>query len=192
MGRGLAARVLVRAAVVCALGGGAGIATNHWSGRPVTLGEPVYAASSSGVAACSADAEATPPKPVPRISQTEARTACDACTAAFVDARGENAYAQGHIPGALHLPPEGHPDEASLLERLRARRTVVVYDEDGAACHLAQGVAQRLKAAGVQDVRVLDGSWVAWEASGAPAESGSCDLCAPTSTQTAQGREARP
>jgi thiosulfate/3-mercaptopyruvate sulfurtransferase len=62
------------------------------------------------------------------------------------------------------------------MDKLRAHHTVIVYDDD-VGCQLAEGVAERLRAAGLPDVRVLDGNWAEWEASGAPAESGPCELC---------------
>jgi len=147
---------------------------NPWTPRPVTLGRPVFASSTSGTASCSAPTSAAM-TPV-RISQPEARTACNACTAAFVDARGENAFALGHISGALHLPAAGQLDEPSFLSHLKGFQTVVVYDDD-IGCKLAEGVAKRLMASGLANVRVLDGNWTQWASSGGPAQSGACEEC---------------
>jgi len=82
---------------------------------------------------------------------------------------------RGHIPGAVHLPPAGHPDEAAEMQscaashagRLRLRRRV----------RLAEGVADRLAAAGFKDVRLLEGSWTEWMKAGGPAQSGACKAC---------------
>jgi 3-mercaptopyruvate sulfurtransferase SseA len=163
----------VRAAIIAVLGTGIGLAANPLTPRPVPLGTPVYPASASGTATCSAPHGAAEPT---RITQSEARKACDACSATFVDARGENEFAQGHIPGAIHLPPSGHPDEQATFDRLRGTKTIIVYDSD-VGCGLATGVADRLARAGLGDVRVMDGSWTQWESSGGPAESGACEQC---------------
>jgi 3-mercaptopyruvate sulfurtransferase SseA len=166
-------RLLVRVIAIAVAGAGLGLAVNPLTPRPARLGTAVYPASASGAATCSAHAEPAPPV---RISQQDAKQACEACSAAFVDARGESAFAEGHIPGAFHLPPSGHPDETALLQKLRGYREVIVYDDD-VGCKLAAGVAQRLKDDGLDDVRVLDGSWVKWLSSGGPAESGACEMC---------------
>ena len=161
-----------RAALIVLAGAGLGLLANPVTPRPLALSRPVFAASASGTATCSGAVAKEPT----RISQGEARSACDACTAAFVDARGENAFALGHIAGALHLPPSGHPDESSTLDHLKGYKTVVVYDDD-VGCRLAEGAARRLLAAGLTDVRVLDGNWSTWASSGGPAQSGACEEC---------------
>jgi 3-mercaptopyruvate sulfurtransferase SseA len=171
-------RYAVQALAIGVLGGGIGLGLNAAAKRPVRLSQPVFAASASGQTACSAPPGAEAPKPVARISQPDARNACQACSAAFVDARSENAFANGHIPGALHLPPAGENEEAAVLTKLRGQRTVVVYDDD-VGCKLAEGVAERLRNSGLSDVRVLEGSWSQWEALGSPAESGTCEICEP-------------
>ena len=106
----------------------------------------------------------------------EATRRCAACTAGFVDARTAAEFAQGHVTGAVHLPPSGHPDEATAVAALRAFPLVVVYD-GGYACALAEDVARRLERAGLPDVRVLDGGWRGWLAAGGPGESGACSAC---------------
>ncbi len=181
-------QLLAQAAAVCVLGGAAGVATNRWSAHPVSLAQPIYAAASTGAGVCSAEsAQPAEHTTVPRMSLAEARSACLSCTAAFVDARAASAFAEGHVPGAVHLPPAEHPDMSAVMDKLRAHHTVIVYDDD-VGCQLAEGAARRLRAEGLPDVRVLDGNWTQWEASGAPAESGSCELCPPPSVAS----ESRP
>ncbi len=110
---------------------------------------------------------------------------------------GEEAYSQGHIPGALYLHLERHlsamPPAPALCggrhplpprevfaatmaaQGLRPGRPVVVYDA-------AQGMyAARawwmLRWIGHEQVQVLDGGWAAWLASGGATEAG---VLAPT------------
>ena len=149
------------------------------SPHPLSLLEPVVPASASATATCGGHEVAhLAPAPPRMMPLSDALAACASCTAAFVDARGAAAFEEGHIPGAFHLPPEGHPDAGAMLARLESYPTVVVYDADAkGGCRLAQGVADRLVAAGCRDVRVLEGSWTAWEAAQGPAVAGACSAC---------------
>ncbi|MGW0024595.1 sulfurtransferase [Rhodococcus sp. NPDC003383] len=96
---------------------------------------------------------------------------------------GRAAYAAGHIPGAVYVDLESdlsdhtvpgrgrHPlPSADALEAALRRwgvdngDTVVVYDDWNRA-----GSARAwwlLRAAGLEDVRILDGGWAAWRAAG--------------------------
>ena len=157
------------------LGGSAlGLGINAGSRHPIRLGEPVYPASASGSAQCGTHAAIVGRHLT--MSQREAVASCAACTSGFVDARGAHAFAEGHIPGAIHLPPAGHGDERAALDSLRKFSDVVVYDE-GADCDFAPGVADRLQSEGFQ-VRILDGGWSGWQGAGGPAQSGACQACA--------------
>lgn len=182
-------RLLIQTAVVIAVGALVGAGLNAASRHPVRLGQPVYAASASGTTQCGGGGgpEAQPaPARYATIPLAEAVQACDACTMGFIDARGAAAYAVGHIPGAVHLPPAelaasvGNPGAPGRgpdpLAPLRKFKTLVIYDDD-ASCDLAPGVAERLRAQGFE-VRILDGGWGAWQAQGGPAQSGACRACA--------------
>ncbi len=153
-----------------------GLVLNATSGRPAALNQPVYPAASSGISVCGSSPQAQHQAHGHRFMPlTEALTACAQCTVGFVDARGAAAFASGHIPGAVHLPPAGHSEEGKTLEQLGRFQTLVVYDEGG-SCGLAQGVADRLEALGFKDVRLLKG-WRDWEVAGGPAQSGACEAC---------------
>ncbi len=163
---------------ICAGGAVLGLVLNAASARPAALTRAVYPAAASGNSVCGASPEAQHEKHGHRsISQAEAVAACNGCSMGFVDARGAAAFAEGHVIGALHLPPAGHADEPAVLQKLRQFPTVVVYDSGG-GCGLAEGVADRLSAAGFPDVRLLEGSWQGWMSAGGPAQSGACQACA--------------
>lgn len=102
---------------------------------------------------------------------------------------GRDDFAAGHIPGALYLdldsqlsdhsvPNRGRhplPTGPALQESLRALGvndgdTVVVYDDAQASG--ASRAWWVLTAAGLQDVRILDGGWSAWQARGGEVETG--------------------
>lgn len=170
------ARLVAQSLAICVVGALIGLALNASSAHGVSLATPVYPAAASATV-CTDPAGAPPPREHPFIPLEEAM-ACQDCNAGFVDARGRVAFAYGHVPGAFHLPPE-EVDRA--LEPLRAFDLLIVYDDD-ARCALAQGVADRLVAAGFKDVRLLEGSWTAWEAARGPAQTGACATCAAKGT----------
>jgi rhodanese-related sulfurtransferase len=173
-------RLVLQMALLGAAGAALGLGANALSPRPAHLGRPVFAAAESGGGACAmpSASAAAPVIPLrsPRIGIDEAKGLCQACLAAFVDARGAADFAQGHVANAVHLPPAGHPDEARVIAELRTHPLVVVYDGDY-ACALADDVAGRLRRAGLTDVRVLEGAWTAWVAAGGPAAAGACGAC---------------
>ena len=160
--------------VLAVIGTVCGFAVNAASPRPVTLAVPVMSAAESGEGSCSEPLASD--TVLQRISIRDATAACDACSAAFVDARSAREFEEGHITGAVHLPPKGHADEAATLQTLAASPTVIVYDGDS-SCRLAEGVARRLLSAGISNVRILEGAWPGWIAAGGPGASGVCAEC---------------
>jgi rhodanese-related sulfurtransferase len=167
--------VLKESALIVLAGGLLGLGANAASPRPVALAQPVHAVAEGGAGACAVPGGAPEPA-ARRIGVEEAKGLCDACRAGFVDARAASEYAAGHVTGAVHLPPAGHPGEAAEIDALRAFPLVVVYDGDY-ACEVADEVAARLRRAGLGDVRVLEGAWPAWVAAGGPGASGFCPDC---------------
>lgn len=105
---------------------------------------------------------------------------------------GREHYLRGHVPGAVYVslddeltdhtvPDRGrHPLPSGSAVQAAARRwgvrdgrPVVVYDDWNRA-----GSARAwwvLTAAGITDVRILDGGWSAWTAAGGPVEAGPVD-----------------
>ena len=102
---------------------------------------------------------------------------------------GRDAFAAGHIPGAQYLDLDSQlsdhsrtglgrhplPTGPALQESLRGLGvndgdTVVVYDDAQAAG--SSRAWWTLTAAGLTDVRILDGGWAAWQADGGEIETG--------------------
>ena len=54
---------------------------------------------------------------IPRVSLADAKTAHDAGTAIFVDARPAASYTLGHIPGALSIPADELPKRLGELTK---------------------------------------------------------------------------
>lgn len=102
---------------------------------------------------------------------------------------GHPAYLEGHLPGAVFVDLDAdladhsvsgrgrHPLPTAQALQASARRwglndgdAVVVYDDwNGQAASRAWWL---LCAAGVSDVRILDGGWAAWQRLGGPVETG--------------------
>ncbi|MEW4527550.1 sulfurtransferase [Maioricimonas sp. JC845] len=98
----------------------------------------------------------------------------------ILDVRGEEAYAEAHVPGAvrvemddwksLALSEGGLQDADAWAERvsvlgIRRDTPVVVYSDNPTN---ATRIWWTLEYLGVPDVRVLDGGWAAWQEAGAP------------------------
>jgi len=88
----------------------------------------------------------------------------------FVDARSQNNYEQGHIPGAVSLPL-GQFDEMieSFLGKHALDQPMVTYCS-GRTCEDSHHLARLLLEAGFTDVRVFIDGFPGWEAEGYPVE----------------------
>lgn len=88
----------------------------------------------------------------------------------FVDARSQNNYEQGHIPGAVSLPL-GQFDEMieSFLSKHALDQPMVTYCS-GRTCEDSHHLARLLLEAGFTDVRVFIDGFPGWEAEGYPVE----------------------
>ncbi len=84
----------------------------------------------------------------------------------LVDTRGRDAFAAGHIPGAVHLPYREIDD--ATLEVLPQHRAVVTYCE-GPACNAATRGAALLAALGYR-VKEMLGGLEYWVREGYPVE----------------------
>jgi rhodanese-related sulfurtransferase len=90
----------------------------------------------------------------------------------FVDARPENQYQEGHLPGALIIPwQEVDRYFMEAAEQLEEEKTLVTYC-DGESCDLSHELALFLKDMGFTDVRVLVNGWTVWKQAGLPTEGG--------------------
>ena len=104
------------------------------------------------------------------ISLAEAKAHFDARDALFVDARGPEEYAEGHIPGAVNLMPDDfRATDPSISARLPKGRPIVTYC-DGPDCGKSSQLADRLVGAGYSKVSIFVEGWPAWEQAGYPAQ----------------------
>jgi rhodanese-related sulfurtransferase len=93
-------------------------------------------------------------------------------TFVLVDARGKDAWDQGHIPGAVHLP---HADIPARAADLLDRATPVVTYCWGPGCNGATRAALALARAGY-DVREMIGGVEYWVREGFPLRTAAGDV----------------
>jgi rhodanese-related sulfurtransferase len=93
--------------------------------------------------------------------------------AVFLDARSQYEFEQGHIQGALSLPPRNFASDFQDIKPLLAGKDAVITYCDGEACTLSHSLAKHLRDAGVKNVLVLKNGWSLWAAEKLPVAKGS-------------------
>ncbi|HEX7111589.1 MAG TPA: rhodanese-like domain-containing protein [Mizugakiibacter sp.] len=81
-----------------------------------------------------------------------------------VDVRTAEEYRDGHVPGALNVPYDQIGARAGMLD-VAHDAPIVVYCRTGKRAAIAQ---QTLEGLGYTHVRLLDGSFQAWQAAQLP------------------------
>ena len=153
-------RILLEALVIFVLGALIGLSLNYRQLAKLSAPRP---------AVPEAPLESTGPVPLYPIpaSLDEVRHLLQK-GALLVDARSQESYAEGHLPGAYSLPLA---KVERLLDPFRlqvpADLPLVVYCS-GNGCPDAFDLAKRLIAAGYRNVRVFEGGFAAWRAAGLP------------------------
>ena len=84
--------------------------------------------------------------------------------ATLVDIRDPNAYAAGHIVGAVSINPQALEDSVKKLKKQKSK-LVVVY---GSAVNQANQLAVKLRQSGFSEVKCLAGGLSAWQNAGFP------------------------
>jgi rhodanese-related sulfurtransferase len=129
---------------------------------------------------CHAPAKGFGESEVQWIDQTQARALVGSVGVAFVDCRPRSQFEGGHVSGAIHLDPRSSGVSPALRSALGGASTVIAYCDAERQCERSLEVAKQLTAAGLSDVRVLEGGLPAWLEHGFPAESGTCQQCEAT------------
>lgn len=101
---------------------------------------------------------------VPTISRGELLARLEAGEVVVVDVRPPAEYVAGHLPGAVHVPP----DHLDRLDDLPPGRDVVAYCR-GPYCVYADDAVRQLQARGRRAARLEDG-WPEWRHAGGPVE----------------------
>lgn len=89
-------------------------------------------------------------------------------TVCFVDSRDQEAFAAGHVEGAVNISAHRYDEEIRRQsDRIGKASKLVVYC-DGGACEASLQVARRLVQSGYKNVLVFSGGWPEWVSSGYP------------------------
>jgi len=107
---------------------------------------------------------------VGRIGISEAWDLYQGKRAVFVDARSEEEYRSGHIPGSVLLDQDGFETAVSAFRALVPLDTVLVTYCSGEECGSSSEVALLLKEAGYGRLRLFSGGWEEWVRRGYPVE----------------------
>jgi rhodanese-related sulfurtransferase len=95
----------------------------------------------------------------------------------FIDSRGREDFAAGHIPAALSVPldrmqgsKKSDPGSkwAGTLD-FPGAQTLVIYCEGG-DCQTSISLAKIIHDKGYKDIRIFAGGWAEWSAAGLPEE----------------------
>jgi rhodanese-related sulfurtransferase len=104
------------------------------------------------------------------ISFDEAQALFFAQAAIFLDARSQDAFAQGHIQGARNLPWDDFDQRSEeIMAKIPLETPLVTYC-DGESCGLSKELAMALLAKGYINVRVLVNGWTLWQEKNLPFE----------------------
>jgi thiosulfate/3-mercaptopyruvate sulfurtransferase len=118
----------------------------------------------------------------------------------IIDARAADAYAAGHVPGAINIQHSaywtkgvGLKESTTLASQLGAdgidrEMKIVIYDNTTASWGAAGRIFWMLEYLGCTDVHIMNGGWDKWLADGKPTRTGAVIL--PATTFTPQVRSA--
>jgi rhodanese-related sulfurtransferase len=153
-------KVFLQMAAMAALSLALGIGTNFLFPEPL----PVMAEKSQFAVEVTA----------PTTESSDILRIWESGEAFFVDARSEEAFNKGHIPGAFSVPykqfEEGTtPETVDVLPR---EQKLIIYC-DGADCHASQVVYDALLNLGFQKdmMEIFHGGWTDWNELGGEVES---------------------
>jgi rhodanese-related sulfurtransferase len=160
--------VVIRAVVLVAAAAALGLVVN--AARPAGVALAAYQPPTQ----CASGAEAAPAPA--DVAPAEAAAWCGQPDVVIADARSAEAFAEGHVAGAVHLPCAANGQTATeALAHFDGARRIVVYGQSSAEARpVAESLQRRLPKARVQ---VLAGGFPAWAGAGLACASGPCDEC---------------
>jgi len=162
--------------LVMVIAGALGVAFNGVRSQPIRL---IQKAPPVGVAGGAAgDHESGAQAAVPEAPSAAGLDAAgvaalvDAGAVFVIDARSPDAFAEGHIPGAINIPYDRLPEYLTQLQAEVPTDAPVVCYCWSPTCDFSDQLASELGYLGYTDVRVFKGGWEEWTAAEQPAEQG--------------------
>jgi rhodanese-related sulfurtransferase len=106
------------------------------------------------------------------VSLAQVRAMVDTGIGYILDARGPEAFEEGHIPGAINVPYDRLAEHyQDLTARVPLGAKVVCYCWSP-TCDFSDQLATELRIMGYTNVKVFTGGWEHWQDSGLPEETG--------------------
>lgn len=179
-------RNIVGGIAIIVLAAGLGVAHNAVRGQsmpliqrvaPVSTARQVDGEHQTESARGEVEAATLSQQEIPEGSVTVERvkTLMDNGNAYIVDARSPEAFADGHIPGAINIPYDRLPQYYDgLTELVPIDATVVCYCWS-ITCDFSDQLATELKILGYTDVVVFTGGWEDWLNAGYDTETGNTE-----------------
>jgi len=104
------------------------------------------------------------------VSIDDAKRLYDVKGFLFIDARGPDEFAAGHLPGARNIPFEMvYSGLDSVLDYIPKGQALVIYCSD-AACPKSRDLGEQLKFLGYSGILIMNEGYDAWAAKGLPTE----------------------
>lgn len=107
---------------------------------------------------------------IPLVDEFQAKKLFDQSGTVFVDARQPEHYEEGHVKGALLIPPKEKEERFMKLQPLLPEDCSIVLYCYGPDCDAAEHVAHFLVQMGYQNLSIMSPGFSAWEQRGFPVE----------------------
>jgi rhodanese-related sulfurtransferase len=105
------------------------------------------------------------------VSVDQVAALLEAGEAYVIDARGTEAYNEGHIPGSINVPYDRLSEYYGLVTATVPTDAKVICYCWSPTCDFSDQLATELKIMGYTDVTVFTGGWEHWQQAGHPVES---------------------
>lgn len=109
-------------------------------------------------------------RPEGTVTVEQVKALLDEGTVHIIDARGSEAFAQGHIPGAINVPYDRLPEYYEELTAAVPMDAKIICYCWSPTCDFSDQLATELKIMGYSDVTVFTGGWEHWQEAGNPVE----------------------
>jgi predicted sulfurtransferase len=81
----------------------------------------------------------------------------------FIDARNDDEWNEGHIPGAIHIFPEDFQKHIPEIISLPRDKRIVAYCSGGPECPLSHEICDQLANFGFKRLFIYFGGWTEWK-----------------------------